>query len=140
METILSAINALIFFLLAATHIYWVMGGGSGMDATIPTDGNGRKLFRPGRGITLVVALGLLAFSICNLAFAGWLHIGIEPIYIRYGILLIAIPFLLRAIGRSEEHTSELQSLMRISYAVFCLKKKNATTSIQYKDIRSYSS
>src|SRR3546814_9917917 len=30
---------------------------------------------------------------------------------------------------RSEEHTSELQSLMRISYAVFCLKKKNTTTS-----------
>src|SRR3546814_9273043 len=29
--------------------------------------------------------------------------------------------------GRSEEHTSELQSLMRISYAVFCLKKKNET-------------
>src|SRR3546814_6223611 len=29
--------------------------------------------------------------------------------------------------GRSEEHTSELQSLMRISYAVFCLKKKNHT-------------
>src|SRR3546814_6626109 len=28
--------------------------------------------------------------------------------------------------GRSEEHTSELQSLMRISYAVFCLKKKKA--------------
>src|SRR3546814_3616230 len=31
---------------------------------------------------------------------------------------------------RSEEHTSELQSLMRISYAVFCLKKKN--TKLQY--------
>src|SRR3546814_8752707 len=31
-------------------------------------------------------------------------------------------------LGRSEEHTSELQSLMRISYAVFCLKKKNTTT------------
>src|SRR3546814_8601005 len=30
--------------------------------------------------------------------------------------------------ARSEEHTSELQSLMRISYAVFCLKKKNNTT------------
>src|SRR3546814_5957374 len=30
---------------------------------------------------------------------------------------------------RSEEHTSELQSLMRISYAVFCLKKKNQTTA-----------
>src|SRR3546814_5573693 len=30
--------------------------------------------------------------------------------------------------SRSEEHTSELQSLMRISYAVFCLKKKNIRT------------
>src|SRR3546814_1664917 len=34
-------------------------------------------------------------------------------------------------VGRSEEHTSELQSLMRISYAVFCLKKKNASKMIQ---------
>src|SRR3546814_9713004 len=34
---------------------------------------------------------------------------------------------------RSEEHTSELQSLMRISYAVFCLKKKN-NTQIQQHD------
>src|SRR3546814_3688113 len=32
---------------------------------------------------------------------------------------------------RSEEHTSELQSLMRISYAVFCLKKKNENAQIQ---------
>src|SRR3546814_1768197 len=31
---------------------------------------------------------------------------------------------------RSEEHTSELQSLMRISYAVFCLKKKNTNTTL----------
>src|SRR3546814_6322225 len=34
-------------------------------------------------------------------------------------------PAIPQAIERSEEHTSELQSLMRISYAVFCLKKKN---------------
>src|SRR3546814_9258066 len=33
-----------------------------------------------------------------------------------------------RAAGRSEEHTSELQSLMRISYAVFCLKKTKINT------------
>src|SRR3546814_9720660 len=36
---------------------------------------------------------------------------------------------------RSEEHTSELQSLMRISYAVFCLKKKN--TKNRQKDINT---
>src|SRR3546814_3540295 len=34
--------------------------------------------------------------------------------------------------SRSEEHTSELQSLMRISYAVFCLKKKNKQTREQH--------
>src|SRR3546814_1272869 len=34
-------------------------------------------------------------------------------------------------LGRSEEHTSELQSLMRISYAVFCLKKNNISNTYQ---------
>src|SRR3546814_5690086 len=38
------------------------------------------------------------------------------------GVEVSDLPF-----ERSEEHTSELQSLMRISYAVFCLKKKNNT-------------
>src|SRR3546814_5797534 len=37
--------------------------------------------------------------------------------------------------GRSEEHTSELQSLMRISYAVFCLKKKKNKKRTQIKTI-----
>src|SRR3546814_3815393 len=44
-------------------------------------------------------------------------------------------------IGRSEEHTSELQSLMRISYAVFCLKKKkrnnNKTKQKEFAYIRT---
>src|SRR3546814_3868981 len=35
---------------------------------------------------------------------------------------------------RSEEHTSELQSLMRISYAVFCLKKKKKTNKLQHTE------
>src|SRR3546814_6653022 len=38
-----------------------------------------------------------------------------------------------KGVARSEEHTSELQSLMRISYAVFCLKKKNKQN---YKKIK----
>src|SRR3546814_3355332 len=36
--------------------------------------------------------------------------------------------------SRSEEHTSELQSLMRISYAVFCLKKKTRISQIRLKE------
>src|SRR3546814_3274798 len=47
-----------------------------------------------------------------------------------------------RGLTRSEEHTSELQSLMRISYAVFCLKKKKtnntrcSTIIIEYYDLQ----
>src|SRR3546814_4347893 len=39
---------------------------------------------------------------------------------------------------RSEEHTSELQSLMRISYAVFCLKKKKATQMKRHTSFCNY--
>src|SRR3546814_2550094 len=46
-----------------------------------------------------------------------------------------ACPPFIESLGRSEEHTSELQSLMRISYAVFCLTKK--TIHIEKTYIRS---
>src|SRR3546814_4530353 len=39
--------------------------------------------------------------------------------------------------GRSEEHTSELQSLMRISYAVFCLKKQTQTTTTSQHNLHT---
>src|SRR3546814_5273901 len=52
---------------------------------------------------------------------------------------MIPVPRFQRRIRRSEEHTSELQSLMRISYAVFCLKKKKqtitTTKSSNYQEI-----
>src|SRR3546814_3895442 len=38
------------------------------------------------------------------------------------------------AVGRSEQHTSELQSLMRISYAVFCLKKKTTVQNARFPE------
>src|SRR3546814_1083083 len=53
---------------------------------------------------------------------------GLSPSESSYRPSVVPPPWLLAAtssVGRSEEHTSELQSLMRISYAVFCLKKKN---------------
>src|SRR3546814_4280038 len=48
--------------------------------------------------------------------------IQIQPQYLAQGRF--------RILRRSEEHTSELQSLMRISYAVFCLKKKKKTNTL----------
>src|SRR3546814_1161990 len=59
-------------------------------------------------GFTPQVALAVLAGAVV----LGWLGAGF--------------------VTRSEEHTSELQSLMRLSYAVFCLKKKNITTIKQH--------
>src|SRR3546814_4803496 len=58
---------------------------------------------------------------------AGFLKLPNLFLMIVPGLIALALyPELERAdLARSEEHTSELQSLMRISYAVFCLKKKN---------------
>src|SRR3546814_8198116 len=58
----------------------------------------------------------------------GWNDMGED------GGLSASGPFSgLSPMGRSEEHTSELQSLMRNSYAVFCLKKKKRTIKLKLK-------
>src|SRR3546814_4276162 len=54
-----------------------------------------------------------------------------EAVRLRYEPSAPAIKARLRAARRSEEHTSELQSLMRISYAVFCLKKNTTHENSQ---------
>src|SRR3546814_5821666 len=50
-----------------------------------------------------------------------------HPLSGRASITLAELADQMLVLRRSEEHTSELQSLMRISYAVFCLKKKNTS-------------
>src|SRR3546814_9272798 len=62
--------------------------------------------------------------------FANFRHAS-SPLSFR----LAAAPVSTARWNRSEEHTSELQSLMRISYAVFCLKKKTIINN--YTDIRT---
>src|SRR3546814_9994685 len=49
---------------------------------------------------------------------------GMKDLCSREFLILGLLAILTLFMGRSEQHTSELQSLMRISYAVFCLKKK----------------
>src|SRR3546814_9058968 len=53
----------------------------------------------------------------------GGFAVGVLVVIVYY-LLNVACEFLVMTANRSEEHTSELQSLMRISYAVFCLQKK----------------
>src|SRR3546814_7372043 len=69
-------------------------------------------------------------------------HAGHEPLTLglRDAEALVRVADVFgKLFPRSEEHTSELQSLMRISYAVFCLKKKTTTTQtlIHYTYIAS---
>src|SRR3546814_1307410 len=94
-----------------------------------------------GIGVTLGINWFVKPFSMAFLGwlfirhlFAGWLPADQIDSYIAGLILLAAAPCTAMVFVwsqlckgdpyRSEEHTSELQSLMRISYAVFCLKKK----------------
>src|SRR3546814_7445695 len=63
---------------------------------------------------------------------SGGFHAGSDADFGVSGRARVQLPEVLelfdgKIVARSEEHTSELQSLMRISYAVFCLKKKKDT-------------
>src|SRR3546814_8269664 len=64
--------------------------------------------------LTLSVTLGVIWALVQYTGSAGW-----ASVFLTLYLLATTVLF-----GRSEEHTSEPQSLMRISYAVFCLKKK----------------
>src|SRR3546814_4118655 len=76
--------------------------------------------------LMLAIALGWLMlvndFSLGSLLFGLLLGLVVAKITAAFWPQRARVR---RPLKRSEEHTSELQSLMRISYAVFCLKKKN---------------
>src|SRR3546814_1491590 len=72
-------------------------------------------------------AAGLAAVAILSLAWAG--PAAADERLIRDYLVDEVRQWSSSPVVRSEEHTSELQSLMRISYAVFCLKKKTQTNT-----------
>src|SRR3546814_8711546 len=85
--------------------------------------------------------LVFLAFAVVTVVAAGAVISVRSPVYAALCLVLtfftVACTWILAdaeflgiaLVVRSEEHTSELQSLMRISYAVFCLKKKKKTNN-----------
>src|SRR3546814_2664768 len=81
--------------------------------------------------LTNLARLALLAMLFLTVLDIGGRYLFDHPLEgttaIITQLLFPALVFL--SLARSEEHTSELQSLMRISYAVFCLKKKKKTTN-----------
>src|SRR3546814_7193827 len=83
------------------------------------------------------LAVLLAAFVLTTVAALGWLVGSLVAIIValEYGAIA-RVPFVRKSSQRSEEHTSELQSLMRNSYAVFCLKQNN----IQHEHHTAFSS
>src|SRR3546814_3642931 len=99
-------------------------GGGGGAVRTTRVVVTTRRTRLTGRFAAWRLRTTFFLQQFCTCAVAGTSAICIAP------LPMIAPPqvqaqSLARAIRRSEEHTSELQSLMRISYAVFCLKNKH---------------
>src|SRR3546814_4904581 len=80
-----------------------------------------RRPPRSTRTDTLSLHDALPIYTLQKLSYTGTIFV-LLPLLIVSGLALS--PGMDAAWPRSEEHTSELQSLMRISYAVFCLKKK----------------
>ena len=76
-----------------------MIGGSWGYRAAIPTDGNGRKLFRPGPVATFAVALGLTLFALINILLTGLMPVVFPKDYLRVALMIIAGIFLLRAVG-----------------------------------------
>src|SRR3546814_3949360 len=85
----------------------------------------------PGRDLQAVVELGKVLLDHPVQLLDGVIE-GVDALTDEYRVMIITKGDLLHqeskvarsGLARSEEHTSELQSLMRISYAVFCLNKK----------------
>src|SRR3546814_21145051 len=101
---------------------------GAGSVAASRGEGEAGRL-RLGHAQKKKAASCLAAFS-CERMPAYSLFIAVEALLIVFEIELPSAPIAPMAATaiRAEEHTSELQSLMRISYAVFCLKKKKNTS------------
>src|SRR3546814_1421224 len=88
-------------------------------------------LFRSLLSNGLLRTLAIIAIIVVGLLwFLGRASVQMLVTVVVGVVIVFSAPWIVDTItGRSEEHTSELQSLMRISYAAFCLKKKTHTIS-----------
>src|SRR3546814_7946400 len=82
--------------------------------------------------LLLTAVFAVLAFQVSVRRESDATKMKPERRLFAYSILYLFLLFGALVADKSEEHTSELQSLMRISYAVFCLKKKNISHILLY--------
>lgn len=88
--TVIQGVNLLVFLLLGGIHLYWVFGGTWGAPYAIPSDANGKPVFKPRKMGTLLVAGCLIIAAL----------LSVEVIFIgKSAFLFIGLLFGLRVIG-----------------------------------------
>lgn len=119
---VFNGINLLLLFLLGSLPIYWAFGGAWGLAEALPQRVEGAAVFRPGKGMTLLVAFALLVGAALHAASLG-AFLFLPLFYQQLGLLGMGLVFLLRAIG---------------DFNYVGLFKKERTTHFAKKDSRYY--
>lgn len=97
--TIAAGLVSGILLLLSGLHVFWILGGGWGKRGVVPTHNDGKPLFVPGQGSTLLVALALLIAAFLVAWRVGWVEPGLAEWMPRIGVWGIVLVFGLRAVG-----------------------------------------
>ncbi len=95
----ISIINAFILAFLSGIHFYWASGGQWGLAGVLPTDKKGKQMLNPKTIDSIIVATGLLGFTIYLLIYTELIDFYLPSWIFDYGIWFIIAIFLLRTIG-----------------------------------------
>ena len=92
-------INSILLLGISAIHFYWALGGKWGIEKTLPTNLEGKKMLSPKKIDSALVAIFLLCFAILFLIKVELLPLHLPQLISRFGIGVISAIFLLRAFG-----------------------------------------
>jgi Protein of unknown function (DUF3995) len=92
-------LNGIILVVLSSIHFYWAGGGKAGIESTLPTDLDGRRVLNPEKIDSALVGVFLLIFALLFFHKAGILDFYLPRLIGRFGRGVITFIFLLRAMG-----------------------------------------
>jgi protein-S-isoprenylcysteine O-methyltransferase Ste14 len=98
-NVLLGLLNGAILIVLSGIHFYWALGGKAGIEKTLPTNLEGKKMLNPKKIDSAMVAVFLFLFALLFFNKIGLLSISLPHLINRFGISVVSMIFLLRAMG-----------------------------------------
>lgn len=98
-QILFGLLNGSILIVLSGIHFYWALGGKAGIESTLPTDLEGKRVLNPKKMDSALVAVFLLIFALLLFRKAGLLDFYLPHLISRFGSGIITFIFLLRAMG-----------------------------------------